>query len=78
MCISLSSIKISFVLNLLLGIVVLRTSKGWWQTEYGPAFKKSRLIHSRKIVTIEQMPDKTNPGLQGVFLPRLVVTVTLQ
>jgi len=26
-------------LNLLLGIVVLRTSKGWWQTEYGPAFK---------------------------------------
>ena len=39
MCISLSSIKISFVLNLLLGIVVLQTSKGWWQTEYGPAFK---------------------------------------
>ena len=39
MCISLSSIKISFVLNLLLGIVVLRTSKGWWQTKYGPAFK---------------------------------------
>ena len=40
--------------------------------------QESRLIHSRKIVTIEQMPDKTNPGLQGVFLPRLVVTVTLQ
>ena len=41
--------------------------------------QESRLIHSRKIVTgtIEQMPDKTNPGLQGVFLPRLVVTVTL-
>jgi len=51
-------------LNLLLGIVVLRTSKGWWQTEYGPAFKNFEYPCTKRMFTYS---NRLQPVLQNLL-----------